>query len=862
MAKRARTGMDGDKKQKKQESAAVVVTLHERWDTDMLRSINELVLEPAVESVVIKACREMTCGVAGSDPRTRRSVSYSAREFANGRVYGKGLQGVSGWIRRLCANQYYHDVDIVNCGPVLFSQVILKELGTCPALIQEYVVDRQRAFQRLRDDEPDLRDVPDAVLKKLYLCCFHAGKHTNRFADLGWASTHAPITELEAFERSLNKITKKLMRRPAFKAIADQILADDSKTNKVGTFLSWLWQAVENQVILELESYLRVHEKRTVGVLVFDGLMVERTDSLPFPADVLRRAEQHLFNKLGYQIQLLEKSLTPLAADYEKLWGERALQKIKTDDGRQLYLIAREGQLHKLKRQGEFLMRPHKSIPGVYFQDEESADYINRVLKPYHCFRSTNLKKLCDWFSSTDHPMFELLTAHSIQKNVISFLNGFYNLDTLEFQAWATYTGVIPVTDHFFEVVFVLHDNKPTPLWDNLIETQLGERHGTLAFEMLEIMIGRLFYSVGLYDNWQVAPLLKGDANTGKSTVAELVKEMFPAGQVGAITATQEKTFGLESLYQKRLILIPDLPKKFSLIVAQSDFQSMTSGENVSIARKNKSAVSNVEWKVPLFMAGNYLPDYNDNSGSISRRLVIFPFQTLVTKRNTDLKPTIIRDELVHVMKRCIKAYRDKRTTMGSVDFWSKIVPACLQETQAETKEQTNYLQNFIRNGDNHAQILFVDGANTAFADLETAFKLHMRDNHPGVACHGIGDDRFPLKEAGFVIERSNLCKTCHLESSVRNCNENIRYDQVPHYNTKNRYRKLVVKNMKITTKADPKFQQIPTPPPPTAVPTIPTAVSMMPIIALPSNPPTTTSKPPPLPPRRIQDVMRDGYDY
>ena len=151
---------------------------------------------------------------------------------------------------------------------------------------------------------------------------------------------------------------------------------------------------------------------------------------------------------------------------------------------------------------------------------------------------------------------------------------------------------------------------------------------------------------------------MMGDANTGKGTVCDLVKRMFSPGSVGVITATQEQQFGLESLCQKRLIMIPDLPKKFGKIINQSDFQSMVTGEGVSVARKNKTAISDQDWTVPMLRAGNYLPDYNDNSGSISRRLVVFLFSVLITARNTALKDTIIRDELVTLMIRCMVRYR------------------------------------------------------------------------------------------------------------------------------------------------------------------------------------------------------------
>ena len=98
--------------------------------------------------------------------------------------------------------------------------------------------------------------------------------------------------------------------------------------------------------------------------------------------------------------------------------------------------------------------------------------------------------------------------------------------------------------------------------------------------------------------------------------------------------------------------MIPDLPTHFSKIINQSDFQSMSSGETVSIARKNKTAISDGNWTAPLVFAGNYLPDYNDNSGSVSRRLCVFLFSQLIESRNTMLKKEIIESELVTIIVR------------------------------------------------------------------------------------------------------------------------------------------------------------------------------------------------------------------
>ena len=202
-------------------------------------------------------------------------------------------------------------------------------------------------------------------------------------------------------------------------------------------------------------------------------------------------------------------------------------------------------------------MKPHASIPGVFCQAEEDTEFINRVLKPYHLYGCGSVKRLQEWFLSIDHPMFELLTPAKMNTNAISFLNGYLNLETLKFELWANVTQP-PMTDHYFEKTleiatdmnasaWALHCGMdgPTPLWDSLLETQLGgisrcylcrksaafsatgvEAEDQFLFcahcahiapglidikpaplsmcDMLEVLIGRLFYPIGKYDNWQV----------------------------------------------------------------------------------------------------------------------------------------------------------------------------------------------------------------------------------------------------------------------------------------------------------------------------------------------------------------------
>ena len=773
----------------------VVATFYERWDVQMFNSILELVLPREIEEMLEDKLRYEVNNTSFS----YRKVEYHIGEFAKGRIYGTGLQSVPKWVRRLCAHQYYIDIDIVNCGPTLFSQLLAKNNVPVPPLLQQYADDRKAMYNLIRQFEPNFTE---GVMKDLLLQISHMGPSPQ-------------IGPLESLRSQTRQASMELATRPKYAIMYREV---ENERNPLGSFIGRVWQEVEHKVLMTMIDYYTMKGK-TVGAPVFDGFLLEKCDDPD-----LVGAEEAVYQQTGYRIKLVQKPMTPTKEDHALLWGERALNKIATPFMRQIYLLYRHAQLAGLKRQAGYVVEPHPTIPGVFVRGDDVETYINRVLLDVHTGGEVSMKKLSDWFYNIDHSMFELLTPSKMSRHIISFINGYMDINALCFVEWGSNEHV-PITDHYFEQTLDMEEaaQAATPLWDSLTTTQLGKRNickvaqcgrssvfaddtcdlhvedASVGFitpsvaDMLEVMIGRCFYPIGTYDNWQVNLFMKGDANTGKGTICDLIKHMFADGATGTITATHEQNFGLEALYQKRLVLVPDLPKYFSKIVNQSDFQSMCSGESVSIARKNKTAVTNQNWTVPLVFAANYLPDYNDNSGSVSRRLVVFLFNQLIESRNTMLKHDIIKHELVTVIVRCITAYRRLVAQKPTADFWTKIAPRALQEIQSETKAETNPLANFLRNGDSYYQIIRDDTGITALSDLEKAYSNHMRIWHK-VEKAKLGYDYHPIRSEGYKIECVNLCKECHNKSSKAVCGS--------HYNKANRYKKVVVSGMTIRSRA------------------------------------------------------------
>lgn len=164
------------------------------------------------------------------------------------------------------------------------------------------------------------------------------------------------------------------------------------------------------------------------------------------------------------------------------------------------------------------------------------------------------------------------------------------------------------------------HANIPTPEVDQVLDDQkLSE--GTKKW--FYIMLGRLLYDVGEIDCWQILMFLKGVAGSGKSTIANLMKQIYPPDLVGTLSSNAEAKFGLAPLHDKKLIICPEVKDNFG--ISQGDLQSMISGEDVSVPIKHKDAIT-VLWKTPMLFCGNELPGWKDAAGSMKRRLLCFEF--------------------------------------------------------------------------------------------------------------------------------------------------------------------------------------------------------------------------------------------
>ena len=190
---------------------------------------------------------------------------------------------------------------------------------------------------------------------------------------------------------------------------------------------------------------------------------------------------------------------------------------------------------------------------------------------------------------------------------------------------------------------------------------------------------------------------------------------------MGLLSNNSEKQFGLSAFHDKLLFVAPEI--KSDLKIEQAEFQSIVSGEDIAIAIKHETAISK-EWTTPGVLAGNEVPAWCDNSGSIQRRILLFDFPRAVT--NGDMKlGEKLELELPGIILRCNRAYLRAAARWGDANVWS-VLPKYFQATRDEMAQATNVLEAFLASHD----VVRAEGMYCPFEDFKMALKVFAQQNN------------------------------------------------------------------------------------------------------------------------------------
>lgn len=201
-----------------------------------------------------------------------------------GRCYGtKGsLETLERECRGTMCREFYDDVDVVNCHPVLLHQFAQRNYQVEMPEVEKYCDNRSEFLSKVSDKKEDAKQ---AVIK-----VFYNGK--NEFPHL------APMAlEIKNF------IKKHLMEDDTYKELLAYVRKQDNNT--YGSFLSHVLQTEERKVMMAMRQSF-INQGFSVDVLAYDGVML-RKGKKSLEISALREAEDFIHRTTNYRINLLIK---------------------------------------------------------------------------------------------------------------------------------------------------------------------------------------------------------------------------------------------------------------------------------------------------------------------------------------------------------------------------------------------------------------------------------------------------------------------------------------------------------------------------------------------------------------------------
>jgi len=220
----------------------------------------------------------------------QHTVSYKlstkkAGKLGWGRLYGtKGsLETLEKECRGTICSDFYHDIDIVNCHPVLLSQFAKNKYNHDLVELDRYVADRENYLKLIGGSRDDAKE---EMIRILY-----GGATRNEFL--------MPLSgEVKAFSKFLS-------RQEEYKELVNAVKHED---NIYGSMLSFILQTEERKCMFVMKECLE-EAGWSVDVLAYDGVMIRKNEKLDL-ATCCRGVEKAVKEKMGYDISVVDKPMS------------------------------------------------------------------------------------------------------------------------------------------------------------------------------------------------------------------------------------------------------------------------------------------------------------------------------------------------------------------------------------------------------------------------------------------------------------------------------------------------------------------------------------------------------------------------
>jgi hypothetical protein len=274
------------------------VTLTERFAAPVLSYIlsnwDRWDFRPDTDKTVTRCALQKY--LASSSEHGTRTVKYKKSTNGHGRLFaerGLSLQSMVREVRNAIAHPFYMDLDFCNCQPTLLVQRCRQHGIECP-LLEHYCENRSEVLALLSPDDP-------AAGKTQVLATINGGGVKEEEG----AVADARVVWQRRFAREMARIAEKLLApgEPDHKYMQ----LTKKTRNKMGSAMNIMLCDAENDALMALKEFLdRANLK--VGVLMFDGCLVERSPSCT--QSVLDAASDYVYDKTRFRLRIMIKDMT------------------------------------------------------------------------------------------------------------------------------------------------------------------------------------------------------------------------------------------------------------------------------------------------------------------------------------------------------------------------------------------------------------------------------------------------------------------------------------------------------------------------------------------------------------------------
>ena len=158
--------------------------------------------------------------------------------------------------------------------------------------------------------------------------------------------------------------------------------------------------------------------------------------------------------------------------------------------------------------------------------------------------------------------------------------------------------------------------------------------------EIEDLIYEMIGYCLIPTSKFQKSFILFGDGSNGKSTLLDVIIDLLGDYNVSSLSLKEiNHTFKLAEITDKLANIGDDISDEY--ITDSSIFKKLVTGEEITVEKKHEQPYK-IRNTATIIFATNNLPNMQDKSNGMVRRLCIIPFNAIIQKDQPDFDPFIL----------------------------------------------------------------------------------------------------------------------------------------------------------------------------------------------------------------------------